>query len=59
MGGGGGGEEGESKKQGKERKGKRRTLLPGPLAFMMRDLSTSAGEQTVVATVPCFIVRRD
>lgn len=26
--------------------------LPGPEAFMMRDLRTSAGEQTVVATVP-------
>jgi hypothetical protein len=25
---------------------------PGPCAFMILDLSTSAGEQTVVATVP-------
>lgn len=31
------------------------TLDPGPLAFMMRLLRTSAGEQTVVATVPCYI----
>jgi hypothetical protein len=27
-------------------------LEPGPEAFIMRDFSTSAGEQTVVATVP-------
>lgn len=29
-----------------------RTLDPGPDAFMIRDFRTSAGEQTVVATVP-------
>ncbi len=29
-----------------------RTEEPGPEAFIMRLLSTSAGEQTVVATVP-------
>lgn len=34
---------------------KKRTLDPGPLAFMIRLLRTSAGEQTVVATVPCHI----
>lgn len=34
---------------------KKHTLDPGPLAFMMRLLRTSAGEQTVVATVPFHI----
>lgn len=33
----------------------KRTLDPGPLAFMMRLFRTSAGEQTVVAIVPCHI----
>lgn len=31
------------------------TLDPGPLAFMILLLMTSAGEQTVVATVPCVV----
>lgn len=34
------------------------TLEPGPEAFMIRLLSTSAGEQTVVATVPCEFGQR-
>lgn len=32
----------------------RLTVDPAPEAFMIRDLITSAGEQTVVATVPCL-----
>ena len=45
---------GERQRTDGETKDKNGTLTVCPLAFMILLLMTSAGEHTVVATVPCF-----